>query len=245
MQYPQMPANVSSNIERIRLDYERLWMNSKDALIHGHIEPDPAPDDTSRRWGISAVIRPREQAAITLEKTARQLSKFTGDKQVIYTGASLHTTLRSIEFFRSHVTHDDDRVRKYIDILQEIVRGYNAFNVLYQGLTANKTSVIAQGWPLSDDLQKIRVEFHRQLGNAGLLTGPETQGVRETAHASLVVFTHPLEDPRSLVDFIEDNRETQFGYVNIDQIDVVRYMRTDTDVELVTLGTVFLGGRRI
>jgi len=64
--------------------------------------------------------------------------------------------------------------------------------------------------------------------------------VRRTAHASLVVFTHPLHDPASLADYIANHRDTDYGTTDIESIELIRYVRTMTDVQLVRLDMVAL-----
>lgn len=62
----------------IRADYDRLWNTAKDALVQGAIYPDPVPNATSSRWGISAIVRPTGTILAILEELVEQLSTWTG-----------------------------------------------------------------------------------------------------------------------------------------------------------------------
>lgn len=231
---------LSSSIEKITLNYNKLWEDSKYDLAKGFVESDPEPCAGSARWGISAVIRITGGLANVLEKAAIGLTEFTGRQQVVYNTTNLHTTLRSIEPYRIDITDNDERVQAYTQILRAIAQQYNSFRILYKGLTANKTGVLVQGWPIGDDFQAIRLAFHSKLHDHHLLSGPEDQNLRQTAHTSLIVFSSPLPYPKLFVEFIETNRHLGYGIMTVTSFEVVRYKRTASDVELVTLEKISL-----
>lgn len=228
------------NLERITSDYQRMWNESKEQLKKGKIDTDPVPDNSSRRWGVSIVIRPTEPALSKLVNTADEIAKFAGSDQIIYDDSNLHTTIRSIEFQRLEVDENDEKVKEYEEALRVVTEKFGSIKISYKGLTASKGGVMAQGWPLDDTLQEIREAFHEELEKRGLLGGPEEVSIRQTSHASLAVFTQPLADPEGLVNYLQDNRETDFGTCEITQIDLVRYRRTETDVSLVVFATLQL-----
>lgn len=228
------------NLKRITADYERMWNESKDQLKAGDIDPDPVPDNTSRRWGVSIVIRPAEPSLSRLTKAAHEIAELAGSKQIIYDQSNLHTTLRSIEFQRLEVAASDAKVQQYKEALQTVAANFGPISIAYKGLTANKSGVMAQGWPANDTLQDIREAFHTELQNRKLLGGPEEASVRQTSHANLAVFTHPLAYPETLAEYIKRHRDTDYGTMTITSIDLVRYKRTETDVKLVVFTSVRL-----
>jgi hypothetical protein len=237
----QDPDSPSSHLKEMASIYDNLWENSRGDLIRGLVELDPVPDTNNTRWGVSAVARIKGRTAEVLETVALQLAEFTGKRQVVYSSADLHTTLYSIEPYRLNVADDDDRVHKYLELLKTIAQEYPPVRIAYKGLTANKTGVMAQGWPVDTDFLTIRSLFHDKLRECNLLNGFEGRNVRQTAHASLIVYSQPLQFPTSLVEFIENNRQTEYGTALIRSIEVVRYQRTAFDVKLITLGQVFFG----
>lgn len=96
---------------------------------------------------------------------------------------------------------------------------------------------MAQGWPSDDTLQNFREAFHLELEKKGLFDGPEEFSIRQTAHASLCVFTNALLNSEGLTEYIEKNRETDYGTSEIKRIDVVKYKRTATDVGLLVFAS--------
>jgi len=232
---------TTQNRERIAADYERMWNTSRTRLRAGDIEPDPVPGDQSGRWGVSAVIRPVGPVLTRLAEAAEHLKAFAGDRHVIYGRSNLHTTLRSIEGYRSDVDGHDGKVRQYKETLQNILRRFGGIRIAYRGLTCDSTSIMAQGWPMDDTLQEIREAFHEELQQRNLLSGPEKAAIRQTSHASLTVFTRALADAEKLADHVRDNRNTDYGTCEVDTIDLVRYRRTESDVALVAFASLRAG----
>lgn len=228
------------NLERITSDYQRMWNESKDQLRAGDVDPDPVPDNNSRRWGVSIVIRPTEPVLSRLTEVAKEIEKFTGTEQIIYDQSNLHTTLRSIEFQRLEVDENDEKVKQYEEALKAVVERFGPIKITYRGLTANRSGVMVQGWPVDDTLQEVREAFHNELEKRGLLGGPEETAVRQTSHASLLVVTHPLANSEGLADYVQSNRDTDYGTCEINEIDLVRYRRAETSVSLVVFATLQL-----
>lgn len=231
------------NFDRIQKEYDQLWDTSKAALAQGLIEPDSIPCEGGRRWGVSVIVRPTEPVLNRLGAVISEISRLTGPENVIYSVSNLHTTLRTIELYRKNVPVGDKLIQCYVDIMQDIAYRFRTICISYCGLTANKTSIMAQGWPRDNTFQAIRDEFHKQLDRSGLLIGPESDSVRQTAHASLVVFNTPILSPDSCVEYIEANRKIDYGSAEITEIEIIRYEKSDTSVRILVLGKIKLGSR--
>ena len=154
----------------------------------------------------------------------------------------MHTTVRSIEFHWPGVTGEDAAVRAYAEILDEIAGHCGSIRIAYRGLTASVGGVLAQGWPVGDELYDIRRAFREKLSGRGLSGGPEAERNRRTAHASLVTFAETPRYPKALVEFLECNRRTPYGVAGFDSVEAVRYERTKYAAEPVTLSKVALRG---
>jgi hypothetical protein len=215
-----------------------MWADSSARLRVGDIRLDPVPGDGSRRWGVSAVIRPLGRALSRLAEAADEVKALAGDRQVVYGPTNLHTTVRSIEFHRIAVDEHDEKVSEYRQALRKILRSLGPIRMTYRGLTSDGTSIMAQGWPVDDTLQLVREAFHAELKRRALLSGPERSSVRQTSHASLIVFTHPLCHAENLADHVRDNRTTDYGRCEVVDVELVRYRRSESDVRLDVFASV-------
>lgn len=229
----------SADNRALAWSYDRLWDDSRLEVASGQTAFDPPPHPGSSRWGISAILRPDGEAAARLVAEAAVLMAFTGP-QLAYTRSLLHTTLRSLEGYRVGVTADDEAARWYATRLAEAASGFGVLAIEYRGLTASNLGVMAQGWPLGNDLARLRGRLHQLLGHHNRLLGPEASHPRSLAHASLIVFTGPLSQPSRLADYIEQHRSTAFGIAVFDTIDLVAYQRASAHLELIHLASVRL-----
>lgn len=218
-----------------------MWAAGRAEIEAGKVDADPVPDATSLRWGVSIVATLAPPLALTLEALADGCRYLCGDNHTFYNRTNLHLTVRSCEFHRVAIAENDAAVRAYEAVLAEVRRKYNPFEIAYRGLNANRTGIICQGYPLSETLQTLRGEIHRRLDGMGFREGPEVERVRQTAHASLVVFGGPVADPPALVGWLEADRETWFGAARVTRLSLVKYRRTAHDVELIRFAEVALG----
>lgn len=232
----------AAELEGLRSEYEGLWTGSRQLLAAGRVTPDTAPVESSGRWGVSAVLRPTGDVAATLAGVSETLAGFTGRRQTLYGPSNLHTTVRSIETYRAGVTDEDAAVRIYAEILDRIAGRRGPIRIAYRGLTASASGVLAQGWPVGDELYRLRRTLLEKLSDRGLSGGPEAERTRRTAHASLVTFAASPRYPEALVEFIEANRRTPYGVASFNSVEIVRYERTKYAAEPVTLYKTALRG---
>lgn len=218
-----------------------MWKAGRADIEDGRIDADPVPTATSLRWGVSIVATIAPPLAATFEALTDSCRHLCGDNHTFYNRANLHITVRSCEFRRVGMAQKDPALAAYQSVLADIGRKYDPFEIAYCGLNANRTGIICQGYPLSESLQTLRGEIHRRLGEPGFRLGPEGDGVRQTAHASLVVFGGPVADPAALVGWLRANRETWFGATRVTHLSLVKYRRTAYDVKLVPVARVVLG----
>lgn len=211
-----------SHQAHIQQIYDRFWHNARGPLARGEVQPDPIPGEESNRWGVSVIMRLQGEVAERLTGVVAQLSQWTGPQHLRYQLSNLHTTLGTIEFYREPVASDDEYVQQYEETLQKVAAQFPPIQINYRGLTANQMSVMAQGWPVDETLQQLRTTFHAQLQQEKHLAGP---GVRDLAHASLIVFAGPLLNPQGCVSFVEQQRQTNFGTATINTLELVKYQR--------------------
>jgi len=225
----------------IRAGYAQMWRQGALDLAGGVVDADPIPDDGSKRWGLSIIARVPPECAALFTGVTDILRPWTGTDHTFYDATTLHTTVRSCEFYRSPIAEDDAALLDYGRALNEVAAQIPPFSVLYRGLAANRTGIILQGFPQSKHLQHLRRLLHGRLRQPEPTGGPEAEQVRRGAHVSLAVFAGPLSDPQALVDHIERHRNHTYGTVTFTRLEVVRYHRTLRQVAVVPYTQAPLG----
>jgi 2'-5' RNA ligase len=216
-----------------------MWTTGKADLLRGEVDVDTVPDATSKRWGVSAILRLPVQLVESINEIVTQIRAYTGEGHTFYDPTTLHVTLRSIEYFRVDLNQDDKMVSTYAQLLKQAASAFPELSVNFKGLSANRIGIIIQGFPLTDQLQLLRQRFHQLLDQHGLLGGPEQHQPRLNAHASLVVYGVPfLEDKEALTSYIDQHRFTNYGQMSASHIDLVRYERQVDSVNIITLDQI-------
>lgn len=221
-----------------RTRYEAIWSGARAIVSSGAVHVDPLPEPGQPRWGVSAVLRPDLPDAVW--RRLDRLVELLGPGHAVYDPSGVHVTLRSLESYRSHVPVDDDLVRAYASVLASLRAPGGPLRVRFRGIVGTPTGVILCGYP-QFDLVSLRRRYFAELAERGLTeSGPETRldGLRDSCHASLVVFGGPLRHPAAAFALLEDARFEDFGVVACDRIEIVRYARDRHTVETHVLATV-------
>ncbi|MVM33438.1 hypothetical protein GO755_25605 [Spirosoma sp. HMF4905] len=229
------------NNESIQTGYDQMWMVGKKDLAQGIVDVDPIPDATSKRWGVSAILRIPTIFGESLLPLIDTLKTKTGSRHTFHDTATFHVTLRSIEFFRKDVPDGDFAVCTYSKLLQELAPQFSPFGIRFAGLSANRVGIILQGYPVDAQIQLFRQQVHQHLANHQFLQGPEQQNPRLNTHISLVVFGGPLKNGQDLIQYVDQHRRTGYGQMEASSIDLVRYERDERSVKIVTLDRFALG----
>lgn len=224
----------------VQQGYDRMWSLGRNDIQAGSVDADPVPDATSLRWGVSVVAVIQHPLAAQFELLTRQCREMAGSNHTFYNHNNLHVTIRSCEFYRPELSATDPLIATYQVVLNDIGKTFGSFEIAYQGLNANRTGIIVQGYPLDTTLQTLREALHVQLNERAAQQGPEAQQVRRTSHVSLTVFGGPVDHPTALFDWIEHNRTTWFGVVRIQRLALVKYHRTAYDVVITPLAETIL-----
>ena len=235
---------LPSNAEQIRRDHETSWASFKHELLHGGQQPTVATDEENRRSGISAIVRPEAEIATRLAEVARELAVLAGQGHLAFDASDIHTTLYALE--GDPVADDETEARRsaavFADVLRSLAPQHDCFHIRYEGLTAGPTGVFAQGWPSGDGFQDMRRALHRrltgELSTRGYLTSVTGPGLRQTAHATLVSFAGPIENPASLARLVDENRSTCYGASSFHSVELVRYEATGRGIVLDPIARV-------
>ncbi len=220
-----------------------MWEAGRADVKAGNVDPDPVPTATSLRWGVSIVAKIVLPLAATFETLADRCRHLCGENHTFYSRANFHVTVRSCEFHRFGVLQNDPSIHAYQTALADVCQDHNPFEIAFCGLNANRTGVIGQGYPLSETLQALRSALHDRLVDLDFQHGPEEDGVRHTAHTSIMVFGGPVTDPAGLYSWVSANRETWYGSARVTHLSLVRYNRTAYDVNSVSLAEFALEKR--
>jgi 2'-5' RNA ligase len=192
--------------------YEQLWCKSRALLKSGRIQIDPRLRDKAGdlRRGITLVAWPDAAVKKTVKNFVREVADIC-PRQHFYKSPELHMTVMAIisgsESWRDKI----DRLPACRRALEQVLNQSRPFRVHFRGVTVSPNAVLIQGFPLDDALLQLRDEIRDAFGKAGLGGLLDRRYKTGTAHLTVMRFSEPETDWKRLVDFLEKNRETDFG----------------------------------
>ncbi|KJE36793.1 hypothetical protein UF64_03790 [Thalassospira sp. HJ] len=218
--------------------YAKIRGENREAIIENDIVVDPLPLPGELRWGISTVFRPK--LSTELWRDISELRNTLGNAHAAYDQSSVHVTVRSNEGFRPNIADDDHDVVGYADAMQAAIEDYAPLEVSFKGLIGVRTGVLLCGYP-HFDLIELRRRYFLELEARKLIRpGPEPtiEKVRNTCHASMIMFSELLSDPKKFASHLDKLVDRDYGTVVIDEFDIVSYSRTLSDIKTATHATV-------
>jgi len=201
--------------------YQQLWNEALPALENGRPQLDKNLLNKSqdRRRGVSLAIRPSPAILEKLNAFVRPLMTMVPG-QYFYQPEELHVTFLTIisgsEFWRKEIR----RLAVCRALIQEILSRHKTFKIRFQGVTASPGAIMIQGFP-DDGLEKIRSELRVAFTENGLEDLLDRRYKINSAHITVARFCQPEADWNRLTDFLKANRQTDFGEMNVETIQLV------------------------
>ncbi len=230
--------------------YDHMWREAVARFTAHRFEIDPLIDGSAdSRRGVSVIFRPEGAALEGLKAVQEELRQVAGE-QYLPAPEALHVTGLTLISCTSNFCFDAFPAEEYAHVLQECLRPLPTFEMVFSGLTASPSCVMAQGFTPAGGLDRIRDSLHRGITRAGL---PHTIGHRyaaRTAHCTLLRFRQVPAEPERFVNHLRLLRDRPIGACRITHASLVFndwYHRPSEvrELHVVELGTIDHGNRVI
>ncbi|PGY12678.1 2'-5' RNA ligase family protein [Bacillus sp. AFS031507] len=141
--------------------------------------------------------------------------------QHFYTKEDIHLTILSI--ISCDDTFDIGKINKedYITVIDNAMNSLRSFKISFKGITASPSCVMIQGFPLDDNLLRLRNQLRHSFLSSHLKQSMDERYTLKTAHSTVIRFKNPLQNNKTFIDYLHRYREYNFGCVNFDRIDFV------------------------
>jgi 2'-5' RNA ligase len=106
-------------------------------------------------------------------------------------------------------------------ILREVLSRHHSFEVEFRGVTAAPSAVMIQGFPRDGGLEGIRDDLRRAFAQRGFANRLDRRYRSATAHITAMRFAQPEADWQRLLTVLRANRQTPFGMMAVDQLQLV------------------------
>lgn len=199
--------------------YADLWSTARAAFLRngGQIDPllqERAPD---ARRGLTVIFRPHP--AVTA-RVAAWLAEVAADEpvQYVYTPDQLHVTVLSLFTATPDYAPYFARLPRYLAALEAALSSLPPFAVAFRGVTASPSTVMVQGFPADNTLERVRDALRTAITAAGLGDDLDRRYRLVTAHLSALRLRAPLIDPARFVAHLDRARAFDFGVTQVDEL---------------------------
>ncbi len=184
------------------------------------LDPNLSAKPKDLRRGVTLAFRPSPTVQANVKTFLEQLIR-VAPGQYVYQPEEFHVTVLSIisgtEFWRREI----GQLAACRAVINEILPRQNSFKINFRGVTASPAAVMIQGFPAGDALEKLREELRRAFERNGLGERLDRRYKINSAHMTVMRFCRPDADWKKLADFLRENRETDFGAMEVTRIQLI------------------------
>lgn len=199
--------------------YEKLWREAAAAFARNEPQLNPYLHDKSRdrRRSVTLLLRPSLAVQARLKFFLDSL-KSVCPEQYFYQPEELHVTVLSIISGTERWQEEMLKLPALRPIISEVLAHQSPFHLQFRGLTASPGSVMIQGFPAGDGLANIRNGLRAAFAHAGFGDLLDRRYPISGAHITVMRFRQPGVDWKRLLPLLEENRQTDFGEMKVDRL---------------------------
>jgi hypothetical protein len=203
--------------------YDGLWEEAKIAFAAGKVEVDRflVNRHEDRRLGVTVIARPSAEIVEQFCEFRRRLEGIVPG-QYFYRSGEMHVTVLSL--FTAVEDHGPFFVRlpEYLDVCRKVLLAGECFAVEFCGVTASRSSILAQGFPQDGYLEELRGQLRETLRGCNLGGGLDTRYRITTAHSTIMRFMSVPKNLPGLVNLLSEYRDFSFGCTTFESLQVVK-----------------------
>lgn len=201
--------------------YAQMWNKACASFLEGNQQTDSLLDEPGDdRYGITLLLRPDNATALNVNSFLEDIAEVE-PHQYYYPLSDQHMTILSIISCYSGFQLGDIDVSAYTKLIQEALDDIPPIKIRFKGITASPSTVLIQGFPEDGVLERLREQLREVFKSSGLQHSIDSRYRLFTAHSTVIRFREPLLHPKKFTDTLEKYRETEFGLVNADQLELV------------------------
>lgn len=201
--------------------YNQLYKTSSETILSGNYSLDSKINDPSdSRFGITLLIRPSEKIKTNIQLFLNEL-KAVEPNQYYYPESNIHITVMSIISCYEGFSLDKINFVDYIKIIEKSLEDLSEIKIEFRGITASNSAIMIQGFPSDETLNNLRNKLRENFRNSILEQSIDSRYSIATAHSTVMRFTEKLQNPKKLIEVIEQFRDYNFGKFTADKLELV------------------------
>ena len=201
--------------------YKELWNGAISAFERGEPRIDSHLSDKANdsRRGVTLVFRPAANVRKAVADFTGRLADICPG-QYFYHPEELHISVLSIFSGTELWKKEMERFERCRPIIGDVLKARRPFKIKFQGVTASPDSVLIQGFP-DDGLAGIRSALRDAFANGGFADMLDRRYKVIAAHITVMRFCRVCPEIKSLLAFLKENRQTNFGECEVGRLELI------------------------
>ncbi len=201
--------------------YNQLYKTSSEAILAGKYGIDSElKNESDSRFGITLLIRPNEEVKANIQRFINELKK-AEPEQYFYPDSDIHITVLSIISCSTEFSLNQISPKEYIEIICRSLVDVDKIKIHYKGVTASPSAIMIQGFPSDETLNNLRNRLRENFKNSQLQQTIDSRYEISTAHSTIMRFQEKLQNPKKLIQIVEQYRDYDFGEFDVKSIELV------------------------
>lgn len=197
--------------------FERMLAAGRSAVLSGGHETEGEPA-LSGRWGPSAALLPSGALAASLGRVTDEVVRILGPGHWPSGGPGrAHITVRALEPHTESVPQD--RVARYLAAMTRAFQALGPVRLEFTGVGLSPGGVMACATSVDGAADQLRHRLETELGEDGWLERVAFERGRDPIwYSTLVHFTGPISNARTLVNWVDQRRDLPLGIETFDSM---------------------------
>lgn len=205
----------------LKTHYDSLYRASVEKIRNNHYKIDTQIDDLSdNRFGITLLSRPTEKIKNQIQLFLEEIKK-DNCNQYFYPNSDIHITVLSIISCYPNFKSNPIEIEKYIQIINDCLKDFTAFEIEFKGITASDAAIMAQGFPTDETLNHLRDKIRNAFSKSNLKTTIDKRYNLFTAHSTVCRFKENIIDCEKMLEILSKFRPNYFGTFKVKKLELV------------------------
>jgi 2'-5' RNA ligase len=202
--------------------YDRLWRGAVKRFKQGDPQIDPHLKNLKLdgRRGVTLALRPEPAVQTAVKRFLRQLAA-VAPGQHFYQPDEMHVTVLGVIPGSVQWREKMTDLAAIQAVIGKVLERRKSFAISFRGVTASPEAVMIQGFLKSKALAQIRNELRTMLRENRLGGGMDERYKINTAHMTVMRFSHARVDGKALIDLLKANRKTDFGETRVGELQLL------------------------
>ncbi|WP_370979536.1 hypothetical protein [Agaribacterium sp. ZY112] len=213
---------MSTSDTQLQNKYSELWQTARSGFEANEFELDTNIDDSSdSRRGITCLVKLKNsqvsKRVLQFHKQAQQLEP----EQYYYPESDLHLTVMSIISCIAGFHIKQINSACYIEKVRDCLTQVAPFDIEFRGITASPSCIMLQGFPLGDEIERVRRLLRQNFKHSKLLNSIDSRYTINTYHSTVIRMRRPISKPKSFLRLLDSYRDHHFGRIRINGLELV------------------------